>query len=236
MEETEQSTENQELEQAPPAGEAVAADDKVIAEDVAVAKFTKLRQRAQDAELRAAKAEGVIEGMSKTAEKAAPPSVSPIDAEIARQVAEGVEEEDVTISAALYRKQKQYELQVANKESKAAASETLVAAQNQSIAAARLVHDDWDEVVKAGEQHLTQGEMVDIRAAGDNYAAEAYAKCKAATERAKPKTDNAAQQTSRPESKTTPEPESTKKNVPTQDEILAVVGNVDPQIAAAAAL
>lgn len=234
VDETEQSIENQELEQAPPAGEAVKTEDKVIPEDKAVAKFTKLRQRAQDAEVRASRAEGVIEGMKQAAAKAAPPAVSPIDAEIARQVAEGVDAEDVTISAALYRKQKQYESQVANKESEAAASEALVTSQTESIAAARLKHDDWDDVVKLGEGHLTKGELVDIQAAGDNYALEAYVKCKAATDRAKPKPDNAAQNTSKQESKA--ELESAKKHVPTQDEILSVVGTVDPQIENAAAL
>ncbi len=228
MEDKNQSTENQDLAQAPPAGETV--PETTIPEDVAVKKFTALRHRAQDAEVQLAKAEGIIEGMKQSAAKDTPPPVSPVDAEIARQVKEGIDADDVVISAPLYRRQKQYEAQVANQEAETRAGESLIAAQDKSIAAARMVHDDLDAVIKEGERHLTKGELLDIKGAGDGYAIEAYTKCKAAIERAKPKTDNAAQETSKPKSEAAP------KTVPTQDEILEAVGEVDPMTAHAASL
>ena len=224
METENKGTENQDLEQAPAAGESV------ISEDKAVAKFTALRSRAQAAEMRAERAEGVIEGMKQAAVKAAPPAVSPIDAHVAKQVSEGVDEEDVTISPALYRRQKQFELQVSNRETEATATQAQKATQVQAITEAKLVHDDWDDVIATGEPKLSKGELLDIANAGGDYGELAYTKCKAAIERAKPKTEKPA-----PENKPG-EPEEkvvVKKQEPaTQDEILAAADG-DPGLAAA---
>ncbi len=222
MEETEnKGTENQDLEQTPPASESAFSEK-------AIETISGLRKRSQAAELRAERAEGVAEGMQQVAAKAEPPAVSPLDAHIAKQVADGVDEEDVTISPSLYRRQKVFETQVANKETAAMTTKVHQDAQFQSIRDTKLIHDDWDETIAAGESNLTKGELVDLQDAGDNYGELAYAKCKAATERAKPKTEKPAPETKpgEPETKV----EAKKPEPATRQEILDAAG--DPGIAA----
>ena len=213
-------TENQELEATSSAGESV------ISEEKAVAKFTALRHRAQAAELEAAELKGRLAGIQEANAKAAPPAVSPLDAEIARQVAEGIPEDEMTVSPAIYRKQEIFKEQVANKKATTKATAEKAAIMEQSRAKAKADIADWDDVVTAGQVLLTQGELLDLENAGADFGEQAYTKCKAATDRAKPKTDTPApdNESGEPETKA-----AQKKPEPlTQQEILDAVGDADP--------
>ncbi len=224
VEETEnKGTENQDLEQTPPASESV------ISEEKAVAKFTALRHRAQAAEVEAAELRGKLEGIQEATTKAAPPAVSPLDAEIARQAAEGIPEDEMTVSPAIYRKHEIFKEQVANQKTVEQAKADKNAIMDESKAAAKLKNPDWVDIVTAGQGHLTPGELLDLENAGVDFGEQAYAKCKAATERANPKTETPAPETKpgEPEKKV----EAKKPELPTQQEILDAAG--DPVIAAA---
>ncbi len=224
MKENETNNEDQNLEK-----DVSPASESVIAEDVAVAKFTALRSRAQTAETEAARLQGVIEGMEKANAKAAPAVVSPLDAEIAKQAEEGIAESDMTITPAIYRKQQKHEAQVRNLETQAQAKVNAEATKEASRVAARALHPDWDAVINDNQQHLTSGEQLDIEQAGD-FGAEAYKKCLAVSERLKIKPENIV-----PEKLGKPEEEVvTKKVVLSQDEILSVVGSIDPATEAVA--
>ncbi len=214
------STDNQDLENAQseattsPAGESAFPDK-------AIEKISSLRTRAQTAELRAERAEGVAEGLKQVATKAAPPAISPLDAEITRQEAEGVAEEDMTISPTIYRKHELWREQVANQKTETAAKTAKADVLENSRTASKAKHADWMDVVTAGQVHLTKGEVIDLEEAGADFGEFAYEKCKAATERAKPKTDSSATE-NKPG-----KPEEDEK-VPTQKEILDDLGG-DPQ-------
>ncbi len=223
METENKGTENQDLNKTSPASESV------ISEEKAVAKFTALRSRAQAAELEAAELKGKLAGIQEAATKAAPPAVSPLDAEIARQAAEGIAEDDMTISPAIYRKHELFKDQVANQKAETQAKTDKAAIMEQSRAKARAETPDWMDIVTAGQGNLTPGELLDLENAGVDFGTQAYAKCKAAIERAKPKTETPApeKQPGEPEEKVV----AKKQEPPTQQEILDAAG--DPAIAAA---
>ncbi len=225
----ENSNENQDLEKG---SEASPASESVMSEDKAVAKFSALRTRAQTAETEAARLQGVIEGMEKANTKAAPAVISPLDAEIARQAEEGIAEEEMTISPVIYRKQQKHEAQVRNQKAEADKATTLEATKETSRVAARALHPDWDTVINENQQYLTAGEVLDIENAGADFAVQAYQKCQAVSERLKTKTENIASNQSEEEkaaaAKLAEEVKAKEKHVPTQDEILSVVGAVDP--------
>ena len=223
METENKGTENQDLEQASAAGESV------ISEEKAVAKFTALRSRAQAAELEAAELKGKLAGIQEAATKAAPPAVSPLDAEIARQAAEGITEDEMTISPAIYRKHELFKEQVANQKAETQAKTDKAAIMEQSRAKAKTDIPDWVDVVTAGQGNLTPGELLDLENAGVDFGKEAYAKCKSAIERAKAKTETPAPEKKPGEPEK--EAEAKKPEPPTQQEILDAAG--DPAIAAA---
>jgi hypothetical protein len=144
---------------------------------------TALRSRAQDAEIAQARAEGKLEALQS--QNVATATISPLDAEIARQRADGVEDADMQISASIMKADKAYEQNQATLAAEASAKQELGKTQVASMNTAKLVHDDWQGVVNAGQTLLSQGEAIDIAAAGDNFGAVAYEKCKAAIERNK---------------------------------------------------
>jgi len=238
MTETEQSsTEEQDLvqealdtEESPvetsPAGE---SDDEQAEKGVPVVKHAELRKRAQAAELREAELKGQLSAIQQMQVKQAPAAKSPIDLEIERQTAEGVLEEDMIITPALYRKQRIYDQQVATQAAQTAAKQALGTQQVASANKAKIEHDDWQQIVTVGESLLTAGEMLDISNAGADFGELAYEKCRAAIANSKSKTkssETAPEKTSKPK---------TEEKVATQAKILADT-HVDPIVAAVAKL
>ncbi len=218
------STDNQDSEQAPPAGKSEFSDD-------AIAAISEQRRLKQSALVEAAELRGQVKGMQEATVKAAPPPVSPLDAEIARQAAEGIAEDEMSISPTIYRKHEHWKEQVANQKATDDAKAEAAKVIDASRTASRAKHADWNEVTIAGEVHLTPGEMLDLENAGMDFGEKAYDKCKAAIERAKPKTDSSApeKKPGEPEKKA----ETEKQEPLTQQEILDAVGAVDPETEAA---
>jgi hypothetical protein len=196
-------------------------------------KVTALRTRAQMAEIAQARAEGELAGIRQAQ---APPAKSPLDVEIARQAAEGIAEEDMTISPKVIRAHELYKEQVANQEAAARAAQELAVQQQVSKAKAIAVHDDWYDVIAAGQALLTPGELVDLNAAGVDFGESAYKKCIEAIERNKPAQEAAPEKKpdeSEAEKKAREAAEAAK--VPSQEEILAEVGG-DPDAVRASQL
>jgi len=220
VEDEKKSTDNQDLETAQSEATTSPASKSAFP-DEAIATISGLRTRAQTAEVEAAELRGKIAGMQEATAKAAPPAVSPLDAEIARQAGDGVAEEDMTISPTIYRKHELWKEQVANQKTETAAKTAKADVLENSRTASKAKHADWMDVVTAGQVHLTKGEVIDLEEAGADFGEFAYEKCKAATERAKPKTDSSATE-NKPG-----KPEEDEK-VPTQKEILDGLGG-DPQ-------
>ena len=188
---------------------------------------TALRTRAQKAELALARAQGQIAGMEQAALKQSPAAISPLDAEIARQTAEGIDEVDMTIPPSVIRADKLWEAQQRNQVVEQDKRKALVGEQDKSATVARGKNADWDAIVLAGQQLLTQGELLDIQNAGADYGDMAYKKCQAAVERNKPvETEKTA-----PEKKPEQVVEDDVK-APTQKEILAEVDGDPVAIAA----
>lgn len=231
------SSEEKEQELATEALEATADDgtppvEKPVEEPmVPLHKVTALRTRAQDAEIARAHAEGELAGMRQAQ---APAVTSPLDAEIARQAADGIAEEDMTVSPSIIRAQEQHKEQIANQDAAARAAQDLAVKQQASRVKAKAVHDDWQDVITAGGGLLTPGELLDLNAAGVDFGEAAYEKCTEAIERNKPVQKVAAPETKPDESeaeKKAREAAETAK-VPTQEEILAEVGGSDDAVRA----
>ena len=229
------SSEEKEQELATEALDKTADDDTPPVEKPAEAptvplhQHTALRTRAQTAELAQARAEGKLEAYEQAQ---APAVTSPLDAEIARQAAEGIAEEDMTVSPSIIRAQEQHKEQITNQEAATRTAQNLAVEQQTSKAKAVAVHDDWQDVIDRAGSLLTPGELVDLNAAGANFGEAAYAKCTEAIERNKP-----VQKVAAPEKKPD-ESEAEKKvrvaaetaKVPTQQEILAEISGSDEAI------
>lgn len=225
-------------------GEASESEETSPAEEskqqgVPIPAHAALRKRAQTAEIGQARAEGALAAIEKQRTHDAPPSKSPLDLEIERQAAEGITEEDMTITPKVIRANDLYNQQVANQKAQAVAKEQLTAKQLTSATKAKGKHDDWQEIVLAADGLLSQGELIDIAAAGADFGEVAYAKSKAALERAKSPGTDAAPETklskSEAEAKVKAEAKAKAEKVPTQQEILKDI-NADPQTEAAALL
>ena len=202
-------------------------------------EHTALRTRAQDAELQAANLRGQLTAIEQQQSRDAPATKSPLDLEIERQAAEGIDEDDMVISPRIIKAQEAYNQQVANQTATATAKEQLTTKQLASARKAIAVHDDWQSVVKAADRLMTPGELVDLGNAGDNFGELAYAKAKAVLERnkseanPKSKTDTAPEKESSEQEakkKEAEEKEKAKKEAPSQDDILK---NASPATAAA---
>ncbi len=231
-----ESSENQELAQEALDATETPADEPTVP----LHKHTALRTRAQNAELEAAELKGRIAGMQETQTQAAPAAKDPLDVEIERQRTEGVADEDMNISPVVYRRHEQHVKQVDNAAAQAVAAGQLRIQQNASKTTAMAVHDDFNEVINAGQNHLTKGELLDIEGAGENFGETCYSKCKAAAERSKPekKPDEPAPNKNEGESEAEKAARIAKeKEVQSQDEILKGLDkDVDPATARAMSL
>ncbi len=201
-------------------------------------EHTTLRKRAQAAEIAAATAQGLLDGLKQAEAKATPAVKSPLDLEIARQAADGIAKEDMTISPAIIQADKLHDKQVANEEAQARTAAQLAITQNKSRVKAISTHDDWDAVIAAGQDFLTPAELAYIRAAGDDFGEYIYSQCKVSADRNAPET---ASKTETAPEKKSDESEAEKKakedaeKVPTQKEILKNL-HIDPMVEAAAQL
>ena len=195
MEDNKMSSESQEQEVAQEALEAAATEEVKASPaeaepTVPLHVHTALRGRAQTAEIAQARAEGKLEALQQ--QNVATATVSPLDAEIARQRVDGIEEEDISIPASVIQADKLYERNQIVAAEEAAAKQQLGNIQIASMNTAKLVHADWQEVINAGQNLLTNGESMDVAAEGSNFGELAYEKCKAAIERANPVTKTEA--------------------------------------------
>lgn len=215
------------------------ADDTASPADeptVPLHKHTALRTRAQTAELEVATLKGRLQGITEAKAKAMPATKDPLDIEIARQAAEGVAEDDMTISPTIYRRHEQHVKQVDNAAAQAVADGQLRVQQNASKTMAMATHDDFNEVILAGQNHLTKGELLDIESAGDNFGELCYSMCQTAAERSKPAKTEAKTEKTAPKTEEESESEAEKaariaaeKEVQSQDEILKGLNeDVDP--------
>jgi len=217
--------------------DALAADEETSPADeleqgVPIAKHAALRQRAQQAEIARARAEGELAALREQQTRQAPASAkSPLDLEIERQAAMGIDEEDMTISPKVIKANDIYNQQVANQKAEKAAREELAAKQTASAHKAMTIYPDWSQVVQAADGLLTQGELLDITRAGDNFGEIAYEKAQAALARNKKPEPNTSTAPEKKQSKS----EAEKAKVPTRQEILDSI-SADPQTIAAAQL
>lgn len=212
-------------------GEASPAGESEQPQGVPVAKHAALRQRAQQAEVAQARAEGELDAVKRQQATAAPSAKSPLDLEIERQAALGATEENMAVSPSVIKANDLYNQQVANQARADAVRQELATKQTTSANKAKAAIEDWQEVILAGDALLSPGEAVDIAACGDNFGQVAYDKCKAAIERNAPKSESKTE--TAPEKKEG-KPEAEEK-VPTQAEILKDL-NVDAVTEAAAQL
>lgn len=182
---------------------------------------TALRKRAQTAERAQAFAEGQLAAINQAAKTQTPAVKSPMELEIERQTAEGIDQADQTFTPAIMQAELDYRDQVANQAVADKATAELHAKQVASTTTAKAKHEDWQTVVSTAYALMTPGEIVDIERESVNFGEVAYAKAQEAITR------NA------PESKTKTAPEKkqsgseaevkTEVKVQTQDEILAEV-------------
>lgn len=235
--------ENESSEEQDLAQEADATDDTASPADeptVPLHKVTKLRSRAQAAELEVANLQGQLQVMNKSQAKASPAAEDPLDVEIARQSAEGIAEADMNISPVIYRKHEQHVRQVDNAAAAAVTAGQLRVQQNTSKTLAMAAHDDFNEVVIAGQNHLTKGELLDIESAGENFGEICYKKCLAAAERNKPAPEKNPDEPAPKPKEGESEAEkaariAAEKEVQSQDEILKEL-KTDPATARAMSL
>lgn len=221
MSEQEQSSEvkDQEKSEAEQALDATAGPASEAEPSVPLHKHTALRDRAQAAEKAQAFAEGQLAAIKETAQ--APPVVSPLDAEIARQAADGIDEENMSIPPRVMKAQEAHNRQVAEQATATEAKNVLHAKQNASAGVARTVHEDWQTVVSSAFALMTPGEILDIEREGDNFGEISYAKAQEVlAKNTESKTETAPEKPSESEAEE-------EKEVPTQGKILADL-NVDP--------
>ena len=182
-------------------------------------KHTALRTRAQDAERGKAYAEGQLAAIHAAAKSQAPAVKSPMQTEIDRQTAEGIDPADMTVSPAIVQAEMAHKEQVANQAATAKAHNETIAKQRTSSEQARIAHDDYSTVIEAGLALMTKGQTLDIESEVANFGENLYAKSQEIIAKTGSKTETA------PEKKQS-ESEAEEK-VQTQDEILADV-QADP--------
>jgi hypothetical protein len=235
--ETEQSsevTEEQELTQ-----EAIdaAAEKETPAEvepTVPLHVHTALRTRAQEAEVAAARAEGALDALKS--HNIATATVSPLQAAKAAYIAENGDAEGFTMSVELYEQDTAYKDAQAAKAADVNANQQLEVLQSASLNTAKLVHDDYEDVIIAGRALMTPGEKLDVNSAGDNFGELAYKTCKAAIERNKPveKVTEAAPETESSKLEAEKKAAAEKEELATQEELLKnKVRHPDPAVEAA---
>lgn len=221
--------------EASPAGE---SEQQTEPQTVPLEKHVKLRVRAQVAEIAQAKAEGALEAIQQMQVKEKPAAVSPLDTEIAKQRADGIPDDEMQIPASVMKADKLYERQVANQLVTDAADKQLRSQQKVSITKSKGIHDDWQTVISAGQDLLTEGQVGDIGRAGENFGELTYELCQTAITKAKPESNKAAPSESeaeKAEREAKEEAEKEKGKVPTRAEILKSI-DADPAIVGAALL
>ena len=189
-------------------------------------EHTALRGRAQAAELKAANLEGQLTQLQQNTEQT---EKSPMDSEIERQRRdEGVEnEEDMTFSIALHRKQQAFDKQQTEQATATSVRQARSEAQLSSRELSMIEHPDWQTVVNAAIKHMTKGEMLDLESEGENFGEKIYAKSQQVLERVKPVKPTAPEtelSKSEAEAKVKVDAEAKAKadaeKVPSQDEVL----------------
>ena len=146
-------------------------------------EHTALRTRAQEAEVRAANLEGQLSAVQN---RTAVATKSPMEIEIERQTADGIAEEDMTITPALYRQQQVFDSQQAEQTATSAALATKQSSQLASTNLAKAAHTDWQQTVTAAFPHMTKGEVLDIETETKNFGERAYAKAQEVLKRVNP--------------------------------------------------
>lgn len=232
-EETKMSSEQEETQET---SEKSKAEESAKEPTVPLHEHTALRSRAQEAEVEAANLKGQLSAMQSQATVA---TKSPMEIEIERQSAEGIAEDDMTITPALYRQQQAFEKQQAEQTAVSSALATKSTAQMTSTNLAKVEHDDWQQVVSAAVPHMTKGEVLDIEAEIQNFGEVAYAKAQEVLKRVKPAPETSESEAAKAEAADKAAAEKAAEvaadtaKTPTQEEILATV---DPVTAAAAKL
>jgi len=198
-------------------------------------EVTALRTRAQEAEAIAqqnaidlATAQGELNALRN---KPTATSKSPLEIEIERQAAEGLTEDEMTVSPVVVRAEAVYQRQIDEQAAQTRTRAEIASVQTKSVKKATAKYSDYKAVTNQGEVLLTRGELVDIASETDNFGEIAYAKCKAAIERFAP-----AKPETKPEVIADAAPNKNQSEsvvVPTQQEILK---GVDPATALAAQL
>ena len=179
-EETNMSSEQEQESEETSAEEKASASEPVVP----LHEHTALRGRAQAAEVDAANLRGQLTALqSQTTEQT---EKSPMDIEIARQAGEGIAEEDMTITPALFRQQQVFDKQQAEQATVASAKQVRSEAQLSSRELAIVAHPDWQPVVTTAIKHMTKGEMLDLESEGENFGEKIYAKSQQVLERVKP--------------------------------------------------
>ena len=203
-----------------------ATDEPVTEPKVPLHEHTALRQRAQQAEVAQARAEGELAAIRQ---KAVPAVKSPLDLEVERQAADGIAEEDMTVSPALIREQQAYDLKMGEQAAVANRKQELGVVQVASANKAKAAHADWQAVIAAGDGLLSAGEILDIAATGEGFGEMYYEECRAAAEKNVPQSESSTN--------TAPETNTSESEavVPTQQEILKEI-QADPQTIAAVQL
>ena len=231
-EETNMSSEEEQESEKTSTEEKTSASEPVVP----LHEHTALRGRAQAAELKAANLEGQLTAMQQTTSQAVK---SPMDIEIARQVEEGIAEEDMTITPALYRQQQAFEKQQTEQATVASAKQVRSEAQLASRELSMVTHPDWQDTVNAAIKHMTKGEMLDLESERENFGEAIYAKAQEVLERVKPVKTTAPETSESEAEKLAAEKlaaekaaDATNLETPTQEEILADL-SVDPVTAAA---
>ena len=191
---------------------------------------TALRKRAQTAELEAANLRGQLEATNRATQTQALPVKGPLQVEIERQTAEGIDEADMTVSPKIFLAQEAHTRAIAEQTAANQAQETVTVKQRASAGLSRVKHDDFQTVITEGLALMTKGQILDIESEVDNFGENLYAKAQEVIER-----------NANPESKTKTAPEEkqseseAEEKVPSQDEILKDL-NVDPATEAASKL
>lgn len=186
--ETKQEQSSEEAQEALAAAEVSSASESVQEPTVPLHEHTALRTRAQDAEVSLARAQGQLDALSAQRQTDAPAALSPLEVETARQMEEDpdLNADDVVITAKTYKDQKLYEQQTANQVAESAAASDHATMQGASAVRARIVHDDYDQVIRNGENLLTKYQKMEVLDAGKEFGEVSYAMCRKAIEASKP--------------------------------------------------
>ncbi len=183
----------------------------------------------EDALVAQARAEGKVEALqSQQVETAVE---SPLDVAKKAYIEENGDLEGFTMSVDLYEKQELFKEHKATQAVETETTQKLQVVQLASVDAAKIVHDDWQDVINAGVKLLTKGEHLDLEGTGNDFGELTYEKCKTAIERNKSvsKETNAApnSELSKSEAAEKAKAKAEAEKVGTQQELL---DNYDPMV------